>query len=226
MEQIVKSKPHYCGHRQRMKERFLTSPSTLPDYELVELILYFAYPRRDVKGRAKDLLKEFGSFPRLVQSPLLSPNLLLIFRVIYEASRRIALEEIKIGPILNNAHKVIEYCRVTMAHLAIEQFRLFFLDRKYHLICDELQQAGTVDQVTLYPREVLKRALELNAAHLLMVHNHPSGDPQPSNADIEMTRHLKTSLLPFNIKVLDHFIIGRSGHFSFRENSLLLDSAS
>lgn len=220
MESPVTPKPHYHGHRKRLRDRFLREPSALPDYELLELILYWAYPRQDVKLKAKTLLEKHKTLQRVLQS-LAPPALVLVFQVISEVLRRILLREIQDGPLLNNAHRVMDYCHLTMAHLKIEQFRVFFLDRKYHLIGDDLQQGGTLDQVALYPREVLKRALELNAACLILVHNHPSGDPTPSSADIEITKHLKYSLLPFQIRVLDHFIVGRQGYFSFRQQGLL-----
>lgn len=219
---VKKERPHYHGHRQRLKERFLKNPSVLPDYELLELILYLVYPRQDVKPKAKTLLEEHGSLSHVIQK-VSSSSLAFVFQLINEVAKRLLREDLKKGPLLNSAHKVVEYCHLYMAHLTIEQFHLFFLDRKYFLIRDEVHQGGTLDQVPLYPREVLKRALELNAAHLIMVHNHPSGDPTPSTADIEMTQHLKTSLLPFSIRVVDHFIIGRQGYFSFREHGLMTE---
>jgi DNA repair protein RadC len=218
----ISKKPHYHGHRQRLKERFLKDPSLLPDYELLELILYWVYPRQDVKPQAKSLLDEHKTLKNVIWNTHSGGlGLSAAFQAIGEMARRMLLQEIKEAPLLNNAHRVIEYCQLTMAHLKVEQFRLFFLDRKYFLLADEMQQAGTLDQVSLYPREVIKRALELNAACLIMVHNHPSGDPTPSQADVEITKHLKNSLLPFTIRVIDHFIIGRHGYFSFREHGVL-----
>lgn len=219
---LTPKKPHYYGHRQRLKERFLKDPTLLPDYELLELVLYWVYPRQDVKPQAKVLLEEHKTLKNVIcntQSSCLS--LSTAFQAIAEIARRMMLQEIKNTSLLNNTQRVVDYCQLTMAHLKIEQFRIFFLDRKYFLLADELQQKGTLDQVPLYPRELLKRILELNAACLIMVHNHPSGDPTPSQADIEITKHLKHSLLPFNIRVLDHFIMGRQGYFSFREQGLL-----
>lgn len=223
MEQsVVSKKPHYHGHRQRLKKRFLKDPALLPDYELLELILYWVYPRQDVKPQAKALLDEHKNLKNVVWNTNSSClSLSTAFQAIGEMARRMMLQEIKSASLLNNAQRVVEYCQLTMAHLKVEQFRLFFLDRKYFLLADEMQQAGTLDQVSLYPREVLKRALELNAACLIMVHNHPSGDPTPSQADIEITKNLKHSLLPFTVRVIDHFIIGRHGYFSFREQGLL-----
>lgn len=218
-----KEPPHYYGHRQRLRERFLKDPLALPDYELLELILYWVYPRRDVKSNSKALLSEYKSLGHLLDaSPQrVSPSIFFAFQVIKETARRLLLSELQSGPLLNNPQRVMDYCFLTMGHLAVEQFRLFFLDRKCFLICEEIHQKGTLDQVPLYPREVLKRALELNATHLIMVHNHPSGDPKPSSADIEITHHLKNSLSPFSIHIVDHFIIGMGSHFSFREHGLI-----
>jgi len=219
---LTPKKPHYHGHRQRLRERFLKDPTLLPDYELLELVLYGVYPRQDVKPQAKCLLEEHKTLKNVIQNTNSSClSLAAAFQAVAEIARRMMLNEITNTSLLNNAQRVVEYCQLTMGHLKVEQFRLFFLDRKYFLLADELQQSGTLDQVPLYPREVLKRALDLNAASLIMVHNHPSGDPTPSQADIEITKHLKHSLLPFNIRVLDHFIIGRHAYFSFREQGLL-----
>ena len=217
------SKPHYHGHRQRLKERFLKDPLSVPDYEILELVLYGIYPRRDVKALAKALLIQHGNLHRLMYQPepQCHPSLVVTLRLISEVSRRILLHELKKDTLLNNSQRVIHYCHALMAQSDIEHFRLFFLDRKYFLISEDVHNSGTLDQVALYPREVVKRALSVNAASLIMVHNHPSGDPTPSRADIELTSHLKSSLLPFNIRVLDHFIIGKHGYFSFREQGMM-----
>jgi DNA repair protein RadC len=215
--------PHYYGHRQRLKERFVKDPISMPDYEILELVLYWIYPRRDVKALAKTLLVQHGSLHRLIHAPQSDCPMPLVatLRVVGEFSRRVLHHDLKQGSLLNNSQRVIDYCHLTMAQSDVEQFRLFFLDRKYFLISDDVQHGGTLDQVSLYPREVVKRALAVNAASLIMVHNHPSGDPTPSRADIDLTKHLKSSLLPFNIHVLDHFIIGKKGYFSFREQGMM-----
>lgn len=229
-------KPHYYGHRKRLKERFLGNPQAVPDYELLELMLYWVYPRRDTKPLAKILLEKYKTLKNIIHqhtqttgfsstvSPCDLPDdppLIVLFHVISETARRLLMCEIQNLPLLNNTQSVIDYCHLTMAHLAREQFRLFFLDKKYYLIGEDIHQIGTLDQVPLYPREVLKKALGMNAAHILMVHNHPSGDPSPSQADIGLTRHLRQSLAPFSIRIIDHFIIGKQGYFSFREQNLL-----
>ena len=219
-----KSAPHYLGHRQRLRSRFLKEPQVIPDYELLEMILFWIHPRRDTKEHAKDMLSKYGNLNAMMQRAErgdFSESLNTLFCVFKELMRRTLLEEIQNTPLLNNTQAVLTYCHAMMAYLDVEQFRIFFLDRKYHLVCDEVQQKGTVDQVSLYPREVLKRALELGATCLIMVHNHPSGDPSPSRADIDMTNHLRDSLRPFRIQVLDHFIVGKKGYFSFREQGLI-----
>jgi DNA repair protein RadC len=217
--------PHYHGHRQRLKDRFIKDPTSLPDYEILELVLYWIYPRRDVKAWAKTLLLQHGSLHRLMHAPQedCPPSLQVALVLISEYARRVMHYDLKQTSLLNNSQRVVDYCHLLMAQNDVEQFRLFFLDRKYYLISDDIQTGGTLDQISLYPREVVKRALAVNAAFLIMVHNHPSGDPTPSRADIELTNHLKSSLLPFNIRVLDHFIIGKKGYFSFREQGLISD---
>ncbi len=214
---------HYHGHRQRLKERFSKDPAAVPDYEMLELILYWIYPRQDVKPLAKSLLAEHGSLQAFIKHTLHTGQAPFHFvcQMLYETARRMTLHELRQDTLLNNTHRVLEYLHLTMSHTPIEQFRLLFLDKKYGLLKDELHQGGTLDQVPLYPREVLRRGLELNAACLIMAHNHPSGDPQPSRADIDITRHLVHSLMPFSLRILDHFIIGRHGYFSFREQGLL-----
>jgi DNA repair protein RadC len=221
--QDVSDVPHYHGHRQRLKARFLQEPIALPDYELLELVLYLVYPRRDVKPLAKAMLAQYGSlqavFKQVTESG--SGAFYARARLFLETSRRMTLHELRQQTLLNTTHRVLEYCHITLSHSPVERFHLFFLDKKYHLLRDEAHQGGTLDQVPLYPREVLRRALELNAANIIMVHNHPSGDPRPSHGDIEVTKHLRHSLMPFAVHIVDHFIIGKHGYFSFRENGLM-----
>lgn len=217
-------KPHYLGHRQRLRQRFLVNPTALPDYELLEMILYWAYPRVDTKARAKAMMEQYGDLNTMItraEKGEFTEALNTVFCVFKELMRRTLLTDVHDRELMNNAQAVITYCHAEMAHLDIEQFRLFFLDKKYHLICDDIQQKGTVDQVSLYPREVMKRALDVGASCLIMVHNHPTGDPSPSKADIELTHYLRDSLRPFRIQVLDHFIVGKKGYFSFREQGIL-----
>ena len=218
------NEPHYYGHRKRLKERFLRNPESIPDYELLEMFLYWIYPRRDVKPDAKKLLMENPSLMSLFHTPptQCSESLFYGFQVCLEITKRLIMEDIKNKPLLNTIQSVMDYCHVSMAYLHEEQFRLFFLDKKYYLLATDVQEGGTIDQVNIYPREVIKRALEVNASFIVMVHNHPSGDPKPSSADMEMTTYLKNTLLPLGIRIVDHMIIGKHGKFSFRETGLIM----
>ena len=217
--------PHYLGHRSRLRERFNSAgPDALSDYELLELALFAALPRRDTKPLAKALLKTFGSFAEVVHAPETrlrevegigdaSVNQL---KLIAAAASRIAKGEIKRSIALSSWDDVIGYCRASMAFADKEQFRLLFLDKRNHLISDEVQQTGTVDHTPVYPREVIKRALELSATAIILLHNHPSGDPTPSQADIEMTKAIIDIATPLGIAVHDHIIVGKSGHTSLK----------
>lgn len=223
----LKSVPHYTGHRQRLRDRFLQDPTLISDYELLELILYWVFPRQDTKPLAKKLLAELGSFAKVVHassSALKSQKAsaaFYAFQCLVEISGRLIRAELQTAPLLNNTQRVLDYCTVTMAHAPTERLRLFFVDRRYYLLQEDLYKTGTLDQIALYPREFIKRALELNAAGVLLVHNHPSGDPTPSAADITVTQNLRDALIPFNVTILDHFILGRYGYFSFREKGIL-----
>jgi DNA repair protein RadC len=226
----LQQKPHYLGHRNRLRERVLKNgASALSDYELIEFLLFGARPRTDVKPLAKRLLKEFGSLgavlsaepARLGALPGMSENAATHMMVTREAARRLALEEASESNVISSWDKLLAYCRIVMAREKVEQFRLLFLDKKNRLIADELQQRGTVDHTPVYPREVLKRALELGATALILVHNHPSGDPTPSEADIEMTRDIKNAAEKIGIVIHDHIVIGRRGHVSFKSRGLL-----
>jgi DNA repair protein RadC len=222
-------KPHYWGHRQRLRERFLAAgPSALPDYELLELLLFFSIPRRDVKPLAKQLIERFGSLGAVLAAPAellaefdLDHHSVVHFKALRETAGRLAREEMADRPVIGSWQKLLDYCRTTMAHNKTEQFRLLFLDRKNTLIADEVQQEGTVDHTPVYPREVVKRALQLGASSLIMVHNHPSGDPTPSQADIEMTHEVQAAAHALGIALHDHVVIGRKGHTSFKSAGLL-----
>jgi DNA repair protein RadC len=223
-------KPHYHGHRQRLRERFLSgSPEAFPDYELLELLLFYGIPRKDTKPLAKALIERFGSLggvfaagpAELAEFPEISHQVLVEFRALREAARRLGREEIAEKPLISSWDQLLAYCRTGMAHNRTEQFRVLFLDRRNRLLADELQQEGTVDFTPVYPREVIKRALDLAASALIMVHNHPSGDPTPSQADIDMTEEVKTAAEALGIALHDHLIIGRHGVSSFREMGLV-----
>jgi DNA repair protein RadC len=189
--------PHYHGHRERLRERFHgAGADALSDYELLEMALYPALPRRDTKPLAKSLLKKFGSFAEVIHAPAarlrevagVGDVTITQLKLIAAAASRIAKGELKARTLLSSWANVIDYCRTSMAFADKEQFRLLFLDKRNQLIADEVQQTGTVDHTPVYPREVIKRALELSATAIILVHNHPSGDPTPSQADIHMTK--------------------------------------
>lgn len=222
-------KPHYHGHRQRLRARFLAAPDSLPDYELLELLLCMAVPQRDMKPLAKDLLARFGSFGAVVSA---EPSELMAvdgvketaataLKVVREAAVRLARRQVVNKPVLSSWDALLDYCQASMAYGKTEQFRLLFLDRKNVLITDEVQQKGTVDHTPVYPREVVKRALELSASAIIMVHNHPSGDPKPSRADIDMTRQVRDAAKAVGITLHDHVVIGLSGYSSMKAMGLL-----
>jgi DNA repair protein RadC len=222
--------PHHAGHRQRLKDRFLQGGAdALPDYELLELLLFLAIPQKDVKPLAKDLLARFGGFAgvltadpaELARVPGIRAHTATMLRLVEAAGRRLARVELLNRPVLSSWDRLLDYCRVELAHRPREQFHLLFLDRKNALIAAETQQTGTVDHTPVYPREVARRALELDASAVIMVHNHPSGDPTPSRADIEMTRAVETALKTVGIVLHDHLIIGRGGHTSFKSAGLI-----
>jgi len=222
--------PHYHGHRERLRERFYgAGPDALSDYELLEMALFAAIPRRDTKPLAKALLRKFGSFAEVVHAPVarlrevdgIKDASINQLKLIAAAASRIARGELKGKRQLSSWNDVIDYCRTSMAFSDKEQFRLLFLDKKNQLIADEVQQTGTVDHTPVYPREVIKRALELSATALILVHNHPSGDPSPSQADIQMTKAIITIATPLGIAVHDHIIVGKSGHASLKGMRLI-----
>ncbi len=223
--------PSYIrDHRARLRERFLSGGATaLPDYEMLELVLFRAIPRQDVKPLARRLLEIFGDFagvlsapaPRLLQVSGVGPAVLCELKVVEAAAHRLSRSRVINRHVISSWEQVLDYCHTIMAHRAIEQFRVLFLDRKNVLIADEAQAQGTVDHVPVYPREVVKRALELNASSIILVHNHPSGDPTPSPQDIEMTNQIEAAARALGITLHDHLIIGRARELSFRAAGLL-----
>jgi len=222
-------KPHYHGHRARVRDRVLKAGiESLPDYELLELILFYAIERIDTKPLAKKLLERFGTLgdifaaePGQLREFEIDQRTLVLFRALRESGRRLVERKVKDMPVLTNWQQLIDYCHAALAHEKTEQFRILFLDRKNVLIADEVQQRGTIDHTPVYPREVVKRALALNAAALILVHNHPSGDPKPSREDIEMTKEIAKAAEALGIAIHDHLVIGRKGHASFRSLGLL-----
>jgi DNA repair protein RadC len=218
--------PHYLGHRERLRDRFNKSTGNdLSDAELLEIVLHVVIPRRDTKVLAKELLKRFGSFSAVLAAPRdrlaefdgFGEITLTHLKVFQAAAQRFAHDRVdRDMPILNSWSALIDYCRAAMAFADIEQFRILFLDKKNRLIADEVQQTGTVDHTPVYPREVIKRTLELGATALILVHNHPSGDPSPSSADVQMTRQINDIATPLGVTVHDHIIIGKNGHASLK----------
>lgn len=217
--------PDHAGHRQRLRERFLKGGAdAMPDYELLELILFRALPRRDTKALAKKLLAHFGTFnevinapePRLKEVSGVGDSVVTELKLIRAAALRLMRTQIVQRPSLSSWQQVIDYLLAAQSHEHREQFRILFLDKRNKLIADEVQQQGTVDHTPVYVREVVKRALELSATAIILVHNHPSGDPTPSRADIDMTKHIVASAAPLGISVHDHIIVGREGHASLK----------
>ena len=222
--------PSHAGHRERLRERFRKGGAdAMPDYELLELLLFRAIPRRDVKPLAKILISHFGSFAevmsapeeRLAGVPGLGDAAVTELRLVRAAALRLMQGEVRGRTVLAAWSDVIAYCRAAMAFEAKEQLRILFLDKRNHVIADEVQQRGTVDHTPVYVREIVKRALELSATAIILVHNHPSGDPTPSRADIDMTKLIVATSKPLGILVHDHLIIAKDGHTSFKSNGLI-----
>lgn len=223
-------KPHFLGHRDRLRQRFRDSGGdALPDYELLELVLFRALPRRDTKPLAKELIAKFGSFPEVVNAPGkrlsevsgVGDAVVTEMKLIRSAALRLMKGQVMDRPVLGSWSAVLSYCRAAMGFETKEQFRILFLDKRNRIIADEVQQEGTVDHTPVYVREIVKRALELSATAIILVHNHPSGDPTPSRADIEMTQQIVESAKNLGITVHDHIIVGKEGHASFRGLSLI-----
>jgi DNA repair protein RadC len=228
---LAEAAPHYHGHRERLRTRLLDAgPEAVADYELLELVLFRAIPRRDVKPLAKTLLKTFGSFAEVASAPRerlreidgLGEAAIAELKVVQAAAGRFARDQIKREqPVLSSWNAVLDYCRTTMAFDDKEKFGIIFLGKRNQVIADEVQQTGTVDHTPVYPREVVKRALELSATAVILVHNHPSGDPTPSRADIQMTQQIVEIAKPLGIEVHDHIIVGKDGHASLKALKLI-----
>lgn len=238
MDEAVDSEPVRGGrlpsyikdHRKRLRDRFLSGgPDALPEYELLELLLFRAIARQDVKPLAHRLIDHFGDFNSVISATHdalrkiegVGDAVILELKIVEAAAHRLSRARVMRRPIVSSWQALLDYCHATMAHRATEQFRILFLDTKNVLIADEEQAKGTVDHVPVYPREVVKRALELNAASIILVHNHPSGDPTPSQADIDMTRAIVAAARTLSITVHDHLIVGRSREISFQSEGLL-----
>jgi DNA repair protein RadC len=226
----AETKPHHTGHRQRLRERLLShGAATLPDYELLEVLLFAAKPLGDVKPIAKALLKEFGTLGKvlhaepaaLMQVKGVSETAASAIAVAKEIAVRLLREEVREKPIIKSWTALLDYCRMSMGHLKHEEFHVLYLNSKLALIADETSAKGTVDQTPIYPREVMKRALELSATSIILLHNHPSGEAMPSKEDIALTQEVVKAAKPLGIEVQDHLIITASDHFSFKAHGLM-----
>ncbi|WP_171124284.1 MULTISPECIES: DNA repair protein RadC [unclassified Ruegeria] len=223
--------PSYIkDHRKRLRERFMAGGSAaMPDYELLELVLFRAIPRQDIKPLARALMDTFGDFNRVLTAPEerlrqikgVGDTVITDLKILEACAHRMARARVMHRHVISGWDALLDYCHTTMAHCETEQFRVFFLDRKNVLIADEEQAKGTVDHVPVYPREVAKRALELNASALILVHNHPSGDPTPSQSDIDMTNRIQDACTALGLTLHDHLIIGKSNELSFRSEGYL-----
>lgn len=231
----VATAPDHGGHRQRLRERARKGGvSALPDYELLELFLFRSIPQRDVKPLAKALLARFGSLAAVLSAPpedllhiaardnrgktlKMTADIALDLQLMFEATRRIGADPLKRTTVISSWSALIAYLKVTLAHEPREQFRVLFLDKKNQLIADEVMNQGTVDHAPAYPREIMRRALELSASHVILVHNHPSGDPTPSQGDIDMTKAVIAAGRALGIVVHDHLIVGREGVVSLKQ---------
>jgi DNA repair protein RadC len=227
---LAEAAPHYLGHRDRLRTRFREAGTeALSDYEMLELVLFRALPRRDVKPLAKDLIAKFGSFAEVIAAPEkrlrevkgLGDAAIVDLKIVQAAASRLARGQVQRKTVLSSWSAVLDYCRTAMAFEDKEQFRILFLDKRNQLIADERQQTGTIDHAPVYPREVVKRALELSATAIILVHNHPSGDPTPSHADIQMTQSIIDVAKPLGISVHDHIIVGKEGHASLKGLKLI-----
>jgi DNA repair protein RadC len=221
---------HYLGHRQRLRDRLREAgPEAIADYELIELVLFRAIPRRDVKPLAKALIERFGSFAEAIAAPParlaevegMSAGAIGEFKIVEAGAKRFAKGVARKRLPIGSWSEVIDYCRTAMAFGEREEFRVLFLDKKNGLIAEESQGVGTVDQTPVYPREVVRRALELAATAIILVHNHPSGDPTPSTQDVKMTLDIIAVATPLGVAVHDHVIVGRNGHASLRALKLI-----
>lgn len=229
-DENAKDTPYYHGHRDRLRARFMKAGAeNLQDYEVLEMLLFSVIPRKDTKPIAKALLARFGNFAEVLAAAPddlktisgIKNTAVAMLKAVQASGQLMLQTKVRGADVISSWNDLIAYCTARMAHGEIEQFRVLYLDRKNKLIADEAQQKGTVDHTPVYPREVVKRALELNASAIIMVHNHPSGDPRPSRADIEMTRKVKDSAAAVSITLHDHIIVSRGGHVSFKSEGLI-----
>lgn len=231
-ENVTNDEPDYLGHRERLRRRFLLGGGRdMPDYELLELLLTIAIPRRDVKPLAKELIRKFGSFAEVVNAPLeelmlvkgVKENTAAVLRIVRECSVRSSWQSLKgmDAPVISDFDAMVDYCRSAMAYQTVEEFRIIFLNSKLYVIGEEIQQRGTVDQVAIHPREVIKSAMMHGACAMILVHNHPSGIVTPSKADMEITKRIKEAAEAVSIRLFDHLIISKSSVYSFHNQGFV-----
>ncbi len=231
-ENVTNDEPDYLGHRERLRRRFLLGGGRdMPDYELLELLLTIAIPRRDVKPLAKELIRKFGSFAEVVNAPLeelmlvkgVKENTAAVLRIVRECSVRSSWQSLKgmDAPVISDFDAMVDYCRSAMAYQTVEKFRIIFLNSKLYVIGEEIQQRGTVDQVAIHPREVIKSAMMHGASAMILVHNHPSGIVTPSKADMEITKRIKEAAEAVSIRLFDHLIISKSSVYSFHNQGFV-----
>lgn len=231
-ENVTNDEPDYLGHRERLRRRFLLGGGRdMPDYELLELLLTIAIPRRDVKPLAKELIRKFGSFAGVVNAPLeelmlvkgVKENTAAVLRIVRECSVRSSWQSLKgmDAPVISDFDAMVDYCRSAMAYQMVEEFRIIFLNSKLYVIGEEIQQRGTVDQVAIHPREVIKSAMMHGASAMILVHNHPSGIVTPSKADMEITKRIKEAAEAVSIRLFDHLIISKSSVYSFHNQGFV-----
>lgn len=231
-ENVTNDEPDYLGHRERLRRRFLLGGGRdMPDYELLELLLTIAIPRRDVKPLAKELIRKFCSFAEVVNAPLeelmlvkgVKENTAAVLRIVRECSVRSSWQSLKgmDAPVISDFDAMVDYCRSAMAYQTVEEFRIIFLNSKLYVIGEEIQQRGTVDQVAIHPREVIKSAMMHGASAMILVHNHPSGIVTPSKADMEITKRIKEAAEAVSIRLFDHLIISKSSVYSFHNQGFV-----
>lgn len=231
-ENVTNDEPDYLGHRERLWRRFLLGGGRdMPDYELLELLLTIAIPRRDVKPLAKELIRKFGSFAEVVNAPLeelmlvkgVKENTAAVLRIVRECSVRSSWQSLRgmDAPVISDFDAMVDYCRSAMAYQTVEEFRIIFLNSKLYVIGEEIQQRGTVDQVAIHPREVIKSAMMHGASAMILVHNHPSGIVTPSKADMEITKRIKEAAEAVSIRLFDHLIISKSSVYSFHNQGFV-----
>lgn len=231
-ENVTNDEPDYLGHRERLRRRFLLGGGRdMPDYELLELLLTIAIPRRDVKPLAKELIRKFGSFAEVVNAPLeelmlvkgVKENTAAVLRIVRECSVRSSWQSLRgmDAPVISDFDAMVDYCRSAMAYQTVEEFRIIFLNSKLYVIGEEIQQRGTVDQVAIHPREVIKSAMMHGASAMIWVHNHPSGIVTPSKADMEITKRIKEAAEAVSIRLFDHLIISKSSVYSFHNQGFV-----